>query len=258
MSTFADLTWLRRAPGAPPFVVAHRGASGLAPENTLAAFRRALEIGAPAVECDVHLTADDVPIVIHDARVDRTTDGTGDVASLRLAELRALDAGRWFSPSYAGERLPTLDEVLTASAGRARVFVELKVGGGAALVDRALADVQRCDAAVAIISFGPEEVRLVAERRPDLPLGFLVARKTVEERGVAEVIEKAAQLGAGFISPQEGSVDVSFVAAAHGTGLPVSVWTVDDPDRMRTLANLGVDAITTNQPDVALALLATR
>src|SRR5436309_263912 len=141
MATTADLSWLRRTPGAPPFIVAHRGASALAPENTLAAFRRALEAGAPAVECDVHLTADGAPIVIHDARVDRTTNGTGEVASLTLAALRALDAGGWFDPRFAGERLPTLEETLAIAAGRSRVFVELKPGGGAALVDRALAEI---------------------------------------------------------------------------------------------------------------------
>jgi glycerophosphoryl diester phosphodiesterase len=253
-----DLSWLRRGPGAPPLVVAHRGASGVAPENTLAAFRRAVEIGAPAVECDVHLTADGVPIVIHDARVDRTTNGTGDVAALTLAELRRLDAGSWFDPRCAGERLPTLEEALAAAAGRARVFVELKVGGGAALVDRALADLARSGADVAVISFGADEVRLVAERRADLPLGFLVSQRVVQEQGVARALRTVAELGAGFISPHESAVDAAFVRAAHDAGLPVSVWTVDDPQRMRALSNIGVDAITTNRPDVALAELAGR
>lgn len=217
-----------------------------------------MEIGAPAVECDVHLTADGMPIVVHDARVDRTTNGTGEVASLALASLRALDAGSWFDPHYVGERLPTLRDVLNVAAGRARVFVELKVGGGAALVERALADIAQCGAEVAVISFGPEEVRLVAERWPDLPLGFLVSRHVVAEQGVANVLGQAVELGSGFISPHDGAVDAVFVAAAHHAGLPVSVWTVDDPRRMRALGDIGVDAITTNRPDVALAELGGR
>ncbi|MGH2352028.1 MAG: glycerophosphodiester phosphodiesterase, partial [Chloroflexota bacterium] len=134
----ADYAWLRRAPGRPPLIVAHRGASGLAPENTLAAFRLALDLGAPAVECDVHLAADGAPVVIHDPRVDRTTSGSGDVRALTLDHLRRLDAGSWFSARFAAERIPTLDETLAVCTGRARVFVELKVGGGPPLVDAAL------------------------------------------------------------------------------------------------------------------------
>jgi glycerophosphoryl diester phosphodiesterase len=253
MSNTADYSWLRRLPGRSPLVVAHRGASGLAPENTLAAFRLALELGTSAVECDVHLSADGAPLIIHDDRVDRTTNGSGAVAGLTLAQLRALDAGAWFAPRFAGERLPTLAEVLDVAAGRARVFVELKVGGGAPLVDAALAPISAGSAEVAIISFDPEIVQLVAQRRPDLPLGFLVSRQHVTRHGAAAVIAHARELGAGFVSPHEAAVDEPFLTQAHAAGLPVSVWTVDDPRRMELLAALGVDAITTNRPDVALA-----
>lgn len=253
MPTPTNSAWLRRQPGRSPLIVAHRGASGLAPENTLAAFRLALELGAPAIECDVHLSADGAPIIIHDGRIDRTTNGTGEVAALALAQLRELDAGSWFEPRFADERLPTLSEVLGVAANRAHVFVELKVGGGAPLVDAALAAISASPAAATIISFDPEVVRLVAERRADLPLGFLVGRQHVAGQGAAAVARAAADLGAGFISPQESTVDRLFVAEAHAAGLPVSVWTVDDPNRMQELAEIGVDAITTNRPDVALA-----
>ena len=105
----AAYAWLWRAPGQPPLIVAHRGASGLAPENTLAAFRLAIELGAPAVECDVHLSADGIPVVIHDAQLDRTTNGKGPVAEQPFAALQTLDAGGWRDPRFAGERLPALD-----------------------------------------------------------------------------------------------------------------------------------------------------
>jgi glycerophosphoryl diester phosphodiesterase len=251
----ADYSWLHREANSPPFIVAHRGASGLAPENTLAAFRRAIELASPGIECDVHLTADRKPLIIHDGRVDRTTSGTGEVASLTLADLQALDAGAWFDPKFTGERLPTLPDLLALAAGLARVFVELKVGGGAPLVDTALAAIAASRAEVALISFDPEEVRLVAERRPDLPLGFLVGRQHVAQQGVATVLQRARELGAGFISPQESAVDAAFIAQAHDAGLPVSVWTVDDPDRMEAIADSGADAITTNRPDLALQRL---
>ena len=248
------LDWLRRGDGRPPLVVAHRGASAEAPENTLAAFRLALEQGAAVVECDVHLSADGVPVVIHDATVDRTTDGTGDVASLTLAQLKALDAGKSKGARFAGERIPTLDETLALCAGRSRVFVELKRGGGAPLVEAALAAIGRAPCEVAVISFGPEEVAAVARARPDLSLGFLVGKAHVSERGAAGALDVTRELAAGFISPQHETVDAAFVAAARAAHLPVSVWTVDDPERMRVLANLGIDALTTNRPQVALGL----
>ena len=109
-------------------MVAHRGASAEAPENTLAAFRLALQQGAPAVECDVHLSADGCPVVIHDETVDRTTNGKGAVVGLTRAALRGLDAGSWRGPRFAGEPIPTLEEALELCAGRARLFIEIKMG----------------------------------------------------------------------------------------------------------------------------------
>jgi glycerophosphoryl diester phosphodiesterase len=234
-------------------VVAHRGASALAPENTLAAFRLALENGAPAVECDVHLCADGVPVVIHDDTVDRTTDGTGKVAALPLERLRRLDAGSWHGPAFAGEGIPTLDEALAVCAGKARLFVEIKMGAGAPLVEATLEAIARAPrTAVAVISFGPEEVRQVAQRRPDLPLGFLVSAAHVARHGVPSLVQATADLGAGFVAPHHGAATPALLEAAHGAGLPVSAWTVDDPATMRALVAAGVDAITSNRPDIAL------
>ena len=250
------LDWLRRRAKRPPLVVAHRGASADAPENTLAAFRLALEQGATVVECDVHLSADGVPVVIHDDTVDRTTDGSGAVANLSLAQLEALDAGSWLDARFVGERIPTLDETLALCAGRGRVFVELKRGGGLPLVDAALACVERSRCEVAVISFGPEEVAGVARARPDLALGFLVGKGHLLQHGVPAALRTARDCGAAFISPHHEPVDRAFVTAAHEAGLPVSVWTVDDPERMRALAAVGIDALTTNRPALALSLFA--
>ena len=252
MSAQAPLDWLRRAAGRAPLVVAHRGASAAAPENTLAAFDLALEQGARFVECDVHLSADGVPVVIHDETVDRTTDGGGSVADLTLAQLQALDAGRWLGPRFAGQSIPTLDATLALCAGKARVFVELKRGGGQALVDSALASIAASACDVAVISFGPDEVSAVAKSRADLPLGFLVGRGRVLAHGVPSVLTAATEMGATFISPQHDVVDAAFVILAQRANLPVSVWTVDDPGRMNALSDLGVDAVTTNRPDLAL------
>src|SRR5262245_679720 len=108
-------------------VIAHRGASGTCPENTLAAFRRAVEVGADMIELDVQLTRDDAVVVMHDWTLDRTTDGSGAVGERALDELRPLDAGRWFAPEFAGERVPTLAAVLDAVP--IPINVELKPRG---------------------------------------------------------------------------------------------------------------------------------
>jgi glycerophosphoryl diester phosphodiesterase len=245
--------WLRRGREQPPLVVAHRGASALAPENTLASFRLAVAQGAPAVECDVHLSADGVPVVIHDDAVDRTTDGRGAVASLTLAALRRLDAGSWRGRQFAGEGVPTLEETVPVCAGRARLFVELKAGGGQPLVDATLEVLARAPGLeAAVITFDPELVRLVAHRRPDLPLGFLLRARDVKRHGTAAALQATTSLGAGFVAPDAGAVTPPFLAEAHAAGVPVSVWTVDDRRAMRALTVAGVDAITTNRPDVAL------
>jgi glycerophosphoryl diester phosphodiesterase len=245
--------WLRRGQDEPPLVVAHRGASALAPENTLASFRLAVAQGAPAVECDVHLSADGVPVVIHDDTVDRTTNGRGAVASLTLDALRRLDAGSWHGRRFAGDGIPTLEETLPVCAGRARLFVELKAGGGQSLVDATLAVLVRAPGLeVAVITFDPEMVRLVARRRPDLPLGFLVRARDLTRHGTAAALEATTSLGAGFVAPDARAVTPAFLTSAHAAGLPVSVWTVDDRRSMRALTVAGADAITTHRPDVAL------
>ncbi len=253
-----DWPWSDSA-GRRPLIVAHRGASGLAPENTLAAFRLAIALGTPAIECDIHLSADGVPVVIHDPRVDRTTGGRGEVGRLTFDQLRRLDAGAWFAPQFAGERIPSLDDVLAlcaAGSGRVRLFLELKPGGGPPLVDAALAALARAPRVpVAIISFDAAQVELVAQRRPAQPLGYLVSRRQLATSGEAALLAQTRRLGASFIAPQHEPVTAAFVAQARAAGLAVSVWTVDDPARMQQLAAHGVDAITTNRPDVALQCL---
>lgn len=237
-----------------PAVVAHRGASAEAPENTLAAFRRALEIGADAVELDVHLSADGHPVVLHDPLLQRTTDGAGLVRDHPLDVLRRLDAGRWFGEAYAGERVPTLAEALDLLR-RVRVIVEIKNGpiyypGIAARVASVVAEVGH--PAVTVSSFDHPVLLEVAAAAPALPTAVLFAARPVAP------VRLAADAGARYLHPHWAYATADLVAAAHAAGLLVECWTADEPEAQRHLAAAGVDGIMTNHPARLLALLEGR
>jgi glycerophosphoryl diester phosphodiesterase len=220
---------------------AHRGASADAPENTLAAFSQAERQGADGIELDVHLSRDGVPVVIHDERVERTTNGRGAVADLRVRELRSLDAGSWFAPGFAKERIPLLSEVLEWAGDRIRLNLELKTlrAGEATL---ALLEMhQQCQ--VLISSFNHRLLRTLRDREPSLELGFLC-----ESRFWRLAMWRAAHSGAHSFHPREDLMSASLVARAQRSGLAVYPWTVDDVARTRKLLHLGVDGVFTNRP----------
>ena len=155
--------------------IAHRGASAYAPENTLAAFGQALRLGCHAVEFDVRLSRDRVPVVIHDATVDRTTNGRGAVRNMSVAELQRLDAGAWFGPQFAGARVPTLDEALAAVAAPARCAIELKEVVEPAELIAALERSGTAERAV-ITSFEPGLVAPVRRACRDVAVGLLASQ----------------------------------------------------------------------------------
>lgn len=240
-----------RAAGEPPLVVGHRGAAGCAPENTLASFARGVELGADAVECDVQLSADGVPVVIHDPTLERTTNGRGLVAGRTLADLRALDAGAWFGPSFAGERIPTLAEVLDWARGRTRLVVELKQGPAydAHLADGVVAAVRSVgrDPQVLLVSFDHLTVRRVSELADDLPTGILYAARPVDPVSLAWAARAEVLLPHwSFVTPEQ-------VTAAHEAGLGLAVWTVDDEATAARLFALGVDALAGDYPERLVA-----
>jgi glycerophosphoryl diester phosphodiesterase len=246
--------WLTRETGSPPLVIAHRGSSGKAPENTIAAFELAVSQGARAVECDVVLSSDGVPVVIHDTTLDRTTTGTGNVVDHAWTDLASLDAGAWKGRAYAGERLPRLGDLLSVAVGRARIVIELKDGDpqGLAIATRE-AIASNPGVEVAVISFIPDVVRAVRRVIPNVAVGFLYWERQDFARDDSAVIEKAREMDAHFIGPQTTLVTADLCRAAHVAGFAVSTWTANDPDVMRRLARDGVDAITTDWPDRAFA-----
>lgn len=236
-----------------PLIFAHRGASRAAPQNTLAAFRRAVEMGADGVELDVHLSADGVPVVIHDARVDALTDGVGAVAELTLAQLRALDAGGRFAAAFAGERIPTLEETL-ATFGQQLLFnIELKSFGrhDAALEAATVEVVCRLglEERVWFSSFKPYALWQARRLAPQIPCGLLYDGLSWMTPLLAPLTPYEA------LHPHHVLLSAAAVRRAHARGLWVVTWTVDDVARARTLAAWGVDVIITNTPDRLLAAL---
>jgi glycerophosphoryl diester phosphodiesterase len=253
MVDFPD-TWWRTDR---PLVLGHRGASAHVPENTMAAFQAALEFGADGVELDVHLTADGVPVVIHNASVDATTDGHGFVNDMTLAEVQSLDAGCRFpgDARYAGQHVPTLEEVLQSFAGRLLINIELKpqirpmadlVGTVAALVTR-LRLVER----VWVSSFRPYYLHRMRRLAPSTPCGLLFSPLNVGTLWLAPLTPFEAVHPQASIALQDW-----FVRSMRRIGKRVVVWTVDDVVRARRLAGrpgYGVDAIITNDPRAILA-----
>jgi glycerophosphoryl diester phosphodiesterase len=242
----------QRPPQLRPLILAHRGASRRAPENTMAAFRLAAQLGADGVELDVQLSKDGEAVVMHDSRVDRTSDGHGRVADLTLAELRALDAGGWVAPEFAGERIPTLAEVLYELGPRLVLDVELKTaglfGGGLEAEVVRLVEDAGLGERVILSSFDPLALWRVRRLNPHLSTGLLSAPDSpsyIRGRWLQALARPAA------LHPRWDTLDGPAVAAAHRQGLAVRPWTCDDPDGLRRLVAWGVDAIITNVPDVA-------
>lgn len=169
-------------------VAAHRGASRLAPENTVAAFEAAMASGAVALELDVQLTSDDELVVIHDASLDRTTSGHGAVRSLNAAEINGLDAGAWFSPEFAGERIPTLDQVLESTKGRARLNIELKDTRTDRIAERVIETVRAHDAIdrVVVMSFDLDAVLAAKHRAPDCVVLPIVSQPLLDPLGFVQ------------------------------------------------------------------------
>ncbi len=235
-----------RSPGTDraPTCIAHRGASGLEPENTLLSFARAIELGATWLELDVQRLGDDL-VVLHDDTVDRTTNGTGRLQDFTLARLRALDAG-------AGERIPLLQEVLDLVAGRARIHVELKGEGTAAptvaLLTRALVHGPWEAGSFVLSSFAWDRLEEARALAPALPLAALISGHVAPE-----ALEAAVRLGAEGVHVGKWAARAGVVRDARALGLAVRVFTVNERWEYELMRRIGVDAVFTDHPERVLA-----
>lgn len=264
--------------GGRPIVVGHRGAAGIAPENTRASFTAALDCGAEWIELDVRFTRDGEPVVIHDETLERTTDGTGPVREIKLAGIAGLDAGRWFDGRFAGERVPTLGQALACISGRAGVNIEVKdcgeagseegpagrvlpageggvaagpgrgpgFGSVATAVSRILAEVRSAGTGPVLVS-SFEEAIVKEVLRQGGPAGLLA------KRWVRDPVARARSCGASTIVLSIRKATARRVARAHGEGLSAWIYTVNQRDVFDRAVAAGYDAIIGDRPDRLLA-----
>ena len=232
-----------------PVILAHRGASAYSPENTFAAFDLAREMRAPAVETDVRMTRDGALVLLHDATVDRTTNGRGPVADLTLAEVKALDAGRSFAPRFAGQTIPTLAEFLDRYGAVYPACIEIKALG----IEREVLDA----VAAAKLAYRPtftafefETVENVCRLAPEAEVGYLTHTFDLP------TIERTRAAGARQICPKAADLTPALIDEARAAGLAVRAWGVGDDALLEQAISLGVDGLTTNWPDRGLRLVA--
>ena len=240
----------------PVLVTAHRGFSGDAPENTLAAFRKAMEVGSDMIELDVRFSKDGQIVVIHDDTLDRTTNGRGKVSDYTLKELKQFDAGSWFGPQFSDERIPTFNEVLELAKGKIPVNIEIKDESPSRykitdLADRALQEVKKAGMAGQVIfsSFYPSSLERIKERDPRIWVALLYHR---DWNSLGEVTGGSAfsvvNLRHSFLTQEK-------IGRIHQEGMKVNTYTVNSEEEMERFIRWGVDGIITNHPDKLIQIL---
>ncbi|MDX8047694.1 glycerophosphodiester phosphodiesterase family protein [Gracilibacillus sp. S3-1-1] len=233
--------------------VAHRGASGHAPENTMAAFQKAVEMKADYFEIDVQMTKDGELVIIHDTTVNRTTNGTGAVGDLTFEEIRSLDAGSWFDEKYAGEKIPTFEEVLDAFRGKIGILVELKSPELYPGIEEKIATVLKernmdrpNNKKIIIQSFNHDSVQQSKTLLPNLPHGVLAGPSW---RNVTDEQLKEFATYADYFNPNMNIVTTELVNRVHATGMLIMPYTSRSQKQADRLFHLGVDGIVTDYPE---------
>lgn len=226
-------------------VIAHRGAAGEAPENTLAAFDLGLKQGCTGIELDVHLSKDGEIIVCHDTTLDRTTDRTGAIGDLTVKEIKQADAGRWFHERFEGERIPLLEEVFDLVPQEVQINVEIKAGNDE-MVPALVRLMKRMDrlSGVFVSSFDFDILDRLKELEPEARIGLLYNIRMANHDRMAELVESPVY----SLHPHWSRLDKRKVAAIVERGLRVFPWTVNKEDAMRQMIECGVSGIITDYP----------
>lgn len=239
-------------------VIAHRGDSGSHPENTIPAFKSAVEIGSDLVELDYVHTSEGTPLVIHDKTLDRTTDAVSQwggknisVSKKTLAELETLDAGSWFDEQFAGTRLPTLDQAIDVIQDGSTTLIERKGGDAKTCVD--LLEKKNLIDQVVVQSFDWKYLRDCRKHSPTLVLGALGFDEVTPKK-----VDEIASMGVQAVGWSHDDMDARWIEEFHKHGLRTWVYTVDDLDRVDELIDAGIDGIITNEPALVKAHLASR
>lgn len=242
-----------------PLIYAHRGARDVAPENTLAAFRAAIQAGADGVECDITRCASGEIVVIHDDTLDHTTNGSGKILDTTFTALRKLDAGAWFADTFAGECIPTLAELLDLAQNTLQVNIEIKgmdsQDDGVEAEVAAMLRQRKMQDAVIISSFNPWALKRMRQAAIELRCALLYTRES-PLNSAPEWSLPLLPLQA--VHPEYIMVDQDYVDWAHNEGYLVNVWTVNEPANMEEMIRLGVDGIITDHPALLHRLLVNR
>lgn len=232
--------------------VAHRGASAYAPENTISAFDKAVEMKADYIEIDVQRSKDGELVLIHDTSVDRTTDGTGKVGDLTFEQLRNLDAGSWKGEQFTGEKIPTFDEILDRYHGKIGILIELKAPELYPGIEESIAEELKernldkpQNEKIIIQSFNFESMKKMNDLLPKVPIGVLTSSKLHTTPQVLQEFSTYAD----YFNPSYGIVDEELVNQVHSLGMKIGSWTVRSQEAADFLLDMGVDAIITDYPD---------
>jgi len=236
--------------------IAHRGASGYAPENTMASFQKAFDMGADMLELDVQLSRDGHAVIMHDSDVERTSNGRGEVGALSLQELKSLDAGAWYHTNYSGETIPTLEEVVERFGGEIGLLIELKLPSRYPGIEEKVAEVlkrkapeasrpQDVSRMIMVQSADTDSLRRFHALMPEVPLGIVV---TSSKELSKERLQEFSSF-AGYINVSVKLVSRSLIRKIHEAGMKTFVWTIRDVLQIPFLMESGVDGIITDYPD---------
>ena len=239
--------------------IAHRGASSYAPENTFSAFDLAVEMGVRDIELDVQFTSDSHIIVIHDETLDRTTNSTGPVSELTLAQIQSLDAGSWFDERFAGEKIHTLSEVFDRYQDKLRFHIEIKSKEAQGLASKTCDVIRQYGLtdSTTITSFWKSWLKESRSYAPEIPTGWLVPQG-YETAWDDTIIEEALEEEFSQLCPRASLITSDLVNTLHNHGFDVRCWGVFNEELMVKVVQSGADAMTVNFPDKLAQYLASR